>query len=618
MENRFGFRDLLISFLLVLLIAVVALGMKQLDRQWVLIQSMLDQGREQTELLARIQRTLAEGVPTAAATTQSTSATQYPKGDAFEYLKEAENKPDFARGDWLISNFGTKLPKITPLISTDEYGAILQARVIESLNFRDPTTLEYRPQLATDWQISDDGLTLTFELRHGVTFSDGEPFTADDVVYSYNLVMNPKIDAPRIRAYFDKIKSVEKDGDFKVIFKMTEPYFEALDLCGGINVLPKHFYSKYSDEEINTNPGLLMGTGPYKMGDPAGWRPGQKVEVFRNETYWGEPPTFNRIVYLEVEEEAAEETMFGNGELDIFGPEPEQYIRLVHDPRTTAHANHLEYNNLLAGYSFIAWNEKRGGKPTLWADPRLRKAMTLLTDRQRIAKEIYLGYATVVSGPFDPNSPQADPSIKPLPYDPDAAKKLLADAGYADRNGSGVLQGPDGQPLRIKLSYPSGSATVERVVLLLKDTYAKAGVTLEPDPEDWPIMMKKLDTRDFDAITLSWGGAIESDLYQEFDSSQQADQGDNFMGYSNPELDKVVREARRTVDDAKRMELWHKAHAILNDDQPYTFLLSHQALVLMDKRIQNVKRSKVSLNFVSLYSMPNPWFVPKPMQKYSE
>jgi peptide/nickel transport system substrate-binding protein len=620
MENRFSFKDLVLAALVILLIIVVWLGMKQADRQWLVLQAIKDQGNDQTRMLASIQRTLEEGIsvgnPANGSSSQPTTKASA-SDDPFFYLKEAEKKPDFARGDWLIDNFATKLPRVTPLISTDLYADWVQAHVLEGLIFRDPDTLEYRPQLARSWQVSPDGLTFTFQLRKGIRFSDGEPFTADDVLYSFNLVMNPKINAPRQRAYYEKVKSLEKHGDFEVVFTMKEPYFESLDLCGTISVLPKHFFSKFGDEEINQNPGLLMGTGPYKMPDPSGWRPGQKVELVRNETYWGNAGTFDRITFLEVQEEAAEETMFGNGELDVYATQPEQYLRLLKDPKTSAHANHFEFESPMNGYSFVAWNERRKDKPTLFADARVRRAMTMLVDRDRICQEVFRGYAKPISGPFAAGSPQADPAIKPIPYDPEGAKKLLAEAGFEDKNGEGVLKGKDGEPFRFKLTYGSGNATTERVFLFMKDNFAKGGVTMELNPVDWPVLMKALDNRDFDAVTLAWGGGIESDLYQEFDSSQIADQGDNFMSYKNEKLDVVMREARRTVDTPARIALWRKAHAILADDQPYTFLFSRMSLRFMDKRIQNVRKSKIGLNYIYRYTMPMPWYVPKAMQKYS-
>ena len=149
-------------------------------------------------------------------------------------------------------------------------------------------------------------MVLTFLLRKGVLFSNGEPMTADDVVYSYEFLNNPKINCPRLRGYLENIKSVEKKDEGTIVFTMKKSYFQSLDLCGTLTIVSKPFMSKFKEEEINTNPGLMLGTGPYRMPDPQGWRPGQKIELVRNERYWGLAPTFDRCVFLEVEEEAAD------------------------------------------------------------------------------------------------------------------------------------------------------------------------------------------------------------------------------------------------------------------------------------------------------------------------
>ncbi|HWE02820.1 MAG TPA: ABC transporter substrate-binding protein [Tepidisphaeraceae bacterium] len=628
MENRFGFKDLVLATLVILLIVVVWLGMVQLDRVFVALKDIRQNnsggngaggGEEINRRLSAIERMLNDAGPATLRPAHSTTnpAEEYPHGDPFANIKEAEKQPDFARGDWLIDNLGTKLKTLTYPVASDLYSAWIQARVLDSLIYQDPDTLEYRPQLARDWNVSADGMVLTFLLRRGVLFSDGTPLTADDVVYSYEFLNNPKINCPRIRGYLENIKSVQKKDEDTIVFTMKKTYFQSLDLCGTLNIVSREFMSQFKEEEINTNPGLILGTGPYRTPDPQSWRPGKKIELVRNELYWGVAPPIDRCVYLEVEEEAAEETMFDNGELDVFATQPEQYKRLLADPNTAKHANHYEYDSPMTGYFYIAWNEKRAGKDTLFTDKRVRRAMTMLTDRQRICHDVYLDYATPTSGPFAASSQQADPSIKLWPYDVAAAKALLEEVGFKDRDGSGVLKNDRGEPFKFRLTYGANNATFERVVLLLKDTYAKAGVTLEQDPVDWPVLQKKLDQRDFDAIALGWGGTPESDLYQEFDSSQIADQGDNFMSYSDPKLDAVVEKARITVDKPARMTLWHEAHAILHEDQPYTFLCSRKSLRFMDKRIENVRRSKLGLNYIYVFSMPNPWYVPKAMQRYS-
>ncbi len=644
MENRFGIKDLILYTMVIVLMVMVWLSMAQRDRQWPKILELQQAVENQTRDLAAIRRQLNEGIVIGqgAATRPALDA----KDDPFARLKAAQALPGFANGDWLIDNFGTKVPTLTPIVSSDVYGTIVQNRVLETLVYRDPYTLEDVPLLATSWQIKDNSdawkayveplreqgvsdevlfadpdlpvaLEIVFQLRHGVTFSDGVPMTADDVVWTFDWIMNPQVNAPRERAYYQKIKSVEKLGDYEVVFKFREPYFESFGLAGGISVMPRHFYEKYTPEQFNTSPGLLLGTGPYAMVNPTGWRPGDQIEVVRNERYWGEPATFDRLIWFQVEADAASMTMFKNGEVDLFGATPEQYQLLKQDQEVMKRSQSFEYESPISGYSYIAWNQKRDGKATRFADKRVRQAMTMLTDRQRIIDELFLGYGKVADGPFTHLGKQAAPDVSPHPFNPDKARALLKEAGFEDRNGDGVIESPTGEPFIFKLSYPSSSDLYQRIVLFLKDTYARAGITLEPDPQDWPIIVERLNKRNYDAITLGWTGGIETDIYQMFHSDQTRDGGDNIMSYVNPELDRLIDAARSTVNEEARMPLWHQAHRILHEDQPYTFMMNRMSLVFLDQRIANVEESKLGLNYVSRQVMPVPWFVPKDQQKWN-
>ena len=618
MGNRFGVKDFVALLLRLGLLVSAWLSMKQRDREWDLLQSMASQSAQQSTDLSAIRRILSRGVQLGGGTGVATSQPAV-VNDPFVYLKQAQDQPDFAPGDWLVDNFEGKIGRLTPFVSTDLYSHIVESRVTECLGYLDPDTMEYRPMLASSWTPSDDGLTYTFQLRKGVTFSDGQPLTADDVVWTFNWIENEAVQAPQERAQYDKVKDVRKISDYEVAFHFKERFFQSLGNLCSMKILPKHFYSKYTPQQFNDSTGLLMGSGPYRMKDPTSWKPGDQIELVRNERYWGEPPTFDRVVYYQVEEESAYLTMFKNREVDIFAAEPEQYRLLLKDPEVMKRVNHFELDSPLTGYAYVAWNQKRNGKPTPFADKRVRQAMTMLTDRQRICSEVFLGYAYPVSGPFFPGSPQEDPSVKLWPYDPDRAKALLREAGYYDRDGSGTLTGPDGRPFEITLSYPSKYLTYERVVLFLKDSYARAGIKLNPDPVDFPILLKKLSNRDFDAISLAWAREDpEDDIFQMFDSSQIQDNGDDFMSYQNPELDKLIRQARTTVDEKTRMPMWQACHRILHEDQPYTFLFSRKSLVFVDNRIHNVRPSKLALNYVSRFDMPIPWYVPKAMQKWGK
>jgi peptide/nickel transport system substrate-binding protein len=406
---------------------------------------------------------------------------------------------------------------------------------------------------------------------------------------------------------------------YTVVFKLKKVYYQMLAIFGSdMLIMPEHFVSKFAPNEYNENPGILMGTGPWRLRDPAGWRPGQRIELVRNERYWGTKPAFNRIIYLEVEEEAPQSTMYQNGQVDWLPCTPEQYDNLKKDKKTLDRSQTLEYISMLGGYNYIGWNQQRQNRPTYFADKRVRQAMTMLIDRQRMAKELWRGYASVANGPFSSQGKQAAADVTPWPYDVERAKKLLAECGLSDKNGDGVLEGPDGNTFRFELMYPSKSDITQRTALILKDSFASAGIVMELKPTDWPTMLELLKQSDFDGCLLGWSSSVESDPYQIFHSSQQNDQGDNRTHYTSAELDKLIDQARVELNVDKRMQLWQAVARILHEDQPYTFLLERKALRFVDKRIKNIEYTRMGVNRMNMEVQPDPWYVPAAEQKYTE
>jgi peptide/nickel transport system substrate-binding protein len=640
MENRFGIKDFFLFLLLGAIIVLVVVALFEVDRQWQPIADLQASVKKQDAALRDIKDQLSSGIALAvpggvAAHGSSTSqpTTGPADSDPFARILAAQKLPDYANGGVLVDAFSTRVSKLTPMLSTDAYASIVQSYVLESLATRDPDTLEWSPLLSTGWQIEDhskeyaqavdalkkagkndeqiakdpsvpDAIQIKFKMRPGVRFSDGVPLTADDVVFTYRFTMDPKINSPRDKAYLQRITKLEKTAPDEVTFTYHEPYFQAFELAAGFTVLPEHFYGRFTPEQFNQSVGYLMGSGPYRLPDPTGWKPGTLIQVVRNENYWGVKPAFDRMIWQEISNDAAHLAAFRNGDIDLFGASPEQYKEMIADPGLIQRTQHYEYQNPIGGYRYVAWNEKRNGQPTVFADKRVRQAMAMLIDRQRLIQEIMLGYAVPATGPFNPLSKQSNPDVKAWPHDVVQAQALLREAGYEDRNNDHVIEDKNGVPFRFKLTYPSGSVNYEKMVLFLKDSYARAGIILEPDPLDWSVVLERLNHKNFDAVTLGWTAGIETDIYQMFDSSQAGADGDNFMSYANPELDRIIHTARATVDEEARMTLWRRAHQILHEDQPYMFLFFPKNLVFLSVRIHNVQKVKLGLN-------PRvEWFIP--------
>src|SRR5688572_13590508 len=331
MENRFGIKDFFLYVLILALIFTAFMAMWQYDRQFKEIIKIKQLVNDQTSDLMSIKRQLASEVVArpapgsgrggTAATQQSTTSTaageQSPDANQyFKYMEEAETKPGFARGDWYVDNFGTKIGKLTPFLATDVYQRYVEYNVMDAMASRDPYTLEYVPMAASGWEISPDGLRMVFHLRPEVVLAERMPLTADDVVFTFDWVRNPEVDAARDRAYLTMLKDVKKLDTHTVEFTFTEPYFKNFETVAGARIMAKHFYSRFTPAQYNEKVGLMFGSGPYRLEDPENWTPGQLVQLVRNERYWGVPPTFNRISFREIQEEAARMVMYGNQETD--------------------------------------------------------------------------------------------------------------------------------------------------------------------------------------------------------------------------------------------------------------------------------------------------------------
>lgn len=662
MERRFGLKDVLVIVLLAAILVSIWLAMVQFDRQWQTVQQVETKVDEHTatliaqekqiremrtsirklaeapqtppalmEAIAQIQtglKQLSEGQLDGDALQQQLAALQErinavereaaaalpPADEYFDRLQEARDNENFAYGDWFVDAFGQTVGKLTPIIQTDAYQSRIEQFVLESLIVRDPDTFEWRPWIAHDWQVSDDGITIRFDLREDVVFSNGEPLTADDVVYTYELIMNPDINAPALRSYYDNFESVTAEGDYRVVFRMKQPYFKSLEFSGGIPILSRAFYEQFTPQQFNEMPGLLVGSGPYKLDvDPREWRPGTgKVELVRNDRYWGPRPSFDRLVWREISDQTAELTSFRNREIDLYGVQPEKYNRLKDDQDLLDHADLYVLEAPTFGYRYIGWNQRREGEATFFADRRVRQAMTLLTNRREMAEQLMAGLATVATGPFHYLGPQANPDVEPWPYHPDRARELLADAGWTDRDGDGVLENAAGDEFRFKLIYPSSNENYRQMAFYLQDAYERAGLVMEPDPTEWNTMLQRIDERDFDAITLGWTGNIEGDPKQIFHSESMAEGGSNYVSYANEQLDALIDKARLSLDVDERMAMWHEVHRILHDDQPYTFLFFSKSPVFIDKRIHNVKVTRTGLNDRT------EMYVPKPLQLWTK
>jgi peptide/nickel transport system substrate-binding protein len=515
------------------------------------------------------------------------------------------NKQPGDEGDWLVQHLGGEPRSLNP-ISVDytmESIRVCERNIFETLFYYDLDFdgVKLKPVLAESLKVSDDGLEMTVKLKENIWFSDGTPITADDVVFTFETIMNPRIDVADLRGYYQNIKEVVKTDNKTVKFIFNELYWKTLESVGVFEVLPKHIYQFKDPNEFNKRISNPVGSGPYIFDR---WDVGQQIILKRNENYWGKKPNMKKMVFKIITNSTAALQALRSHDIDYMEPRSEQFAEVSKDEQFKKEFNILSYWEPSGGYAYIGWNENT----PYFKDSKVRLAMTHIINRKAIVEYLLKGNATVISGPFYLYGKQNDPNIKPWPYDPNYAKQLLKKAGWADTDKDGILD-KNGIPFRFKFSYPAESQTGEGIAKLLKDDGAKVGIDVIADPVEWSIFIEKMNSGQFDACMSGWAGTIESDPYQLFHSSQMKDRGNNRVGFNNKEADALIEESRRTLDENKRYALYHKFHQLLHQEQPYTFLFSKPTFGFIDKRFENVNVHKLGVDTFE-------WYVPKEKQRY--
>ncbi len=528
-------------------------------------------------------------MPATSAVQKSTTEEQYP-GD---------------EGDWLVWAFPVE-PKTLNLISVsrDIYSKwMVFETVFEPLLTYDYDEVKLVPCLAESYEVSQDGLEITFRLKDDVWFSDGVAVTADDVIFTYETVINPKIDAADVAQSYIDVDKIERIDDKTVRFTMKRPHFLAMEILSfwDIGIYPKHIYDFKSEAEFNKRLSNPIGSGPYVFEK---WDVGDKITFRRNENYRGPKPKIKKIVYKFIINDKARLQALRSGDVDIIIPAPDQFMDVIKDENFKNSFRCLAYWNPGVPFYYIGWNQAT----PFFSDRRVRLAMTSLLDRQAIIRYLLKSSGQIINGPFFIYGKENNPDIKPWPYDPNRAAQLLDEAGWKDSDGDGIRD-KDGIPFKFKFSYSADYYLYQNLAAILKDSAAKLGIEVTADPVEWSILITRISDQKFESMVMGWGGAIIDDYYQIFHSSQIGNRGSNYVGFKNAEADRLLEQIRRTLDEQKRIELSHKVHSILHYEQPYTFLFTRPTYRIVAPRFENVIVHKLGVK-------EEEWFVPKEKQKY--
>lgn len=328
------------------------------------------------------------------------------------------------------------------------------------------------------------------------------------------------------------------------------------------------------DSAFNRHP---IGSGPFRFVE---WQTDEFVHLRRNDDYWEGPPEYKDYYFRIVPDQLTQEVEFRSGAIDYYSALPHQVARYKKNDA------YQSFSSLGFGYTYIGYNNR---KP-LFADRNVRRALGMAINVDEIIKYLLYGEGKRVTGPYPQNTEWYNPEVKPLPYDPEGARRLLEKAGWKP-NPDGWLE-KNGKVFEFNLITNSGNPIRKNIMTIVQNSWKKIGVKCNTQYFEWAVFLQDfINTGSFDATVLGWSMGIDPDLYQIFHSSQAGPQQLNFVGYKNPRADELILRIRQEYNHARQRELAHELHRVIAADQPYTFLFVGLATRVLDKKIVIVERT---------------------------
>ncbi len=508
-----------------------------------------------------------------------------------------DGKP--AYGDAIIIGSIGDATNLIPVISSDSASHEVAGFIYNGLVKYDK---DYNivGDLAESWEISDDNLTITFHLRKDVTWQDGVPFTSDDVMYTYKLM----IDTNTPTAYagdFLLVKEASAPDPYTFIVTYAQPLAPAL-ISWGFWMMPKHLLegTDITTSKLSRDP---VGTGPYRFKE---WSTGEKIVLDSYHDYFEGRPYIDRIIYRIIPDTATMFLELKSGGVDWMGLSPIQYKHQTDD--ASFKKDFVTYQYLANGYAYLGFNLN----DPKFVDKRVRQAISYAIDKQEIIDIVLLGLGEIATGPYKPGTWQYNGDVKRYDYDPKKAKELLADAGWTDTDGDGIID-KDGVPFEFTIVTNQGNDLRAKSAELIQNKLADVGIKVNIRIVEWAAFLSEfIDPKDFEAIILGWNILQDPDLYDVWHSSKIGPDELNHVSFKNAEVDRLLEEGRRTYDQDERKKCYDRIQEILAEEAPYVFLYIPYALPAVSSRFKGIEPAPagISYNF-------NEWYVPEDLQRYT-
>jgi ABC-type transport system substrate-binding protein len=533
-------------------------------------------------------------------------------------------------GGTLKTYLGTDPKGFNPLTENSADVAYLSNYCLSTLC----TRLRERPEvwvfdLAEYVDISNDYKTYKFIIRKGVKWqmplvnlSDPKfawlkkvdrEITSRDFKFAYELIMNPQVQYSHGRLYYQDIERVEAPDRYTFVIHWKRKVYNSVWVSLAFTPIPEFLYachengSRFPEESLGLEfnehwyNNKILSCGQYFFKE---WKKGVSLTLQRNPDFHGRRGHFNRIFYLIIRDDDQALLNLKTRDIEYGGLRMSQYKQEVLEKGDTgmfyrrgedAVANQkIQFDTYLRfGYYYLGYNMEN----PKFRDPRVREAMTYACPRRKILREIFQDLGEVVTGPIFRYHPYYNKKVKERPYDLDKARELLAEAGWMDTDGNGLLDKVvDGKRIEFEFSLLvyGHSKEYQALATIFKESLRNIGVNLKSEPLDWALMQKKMESREFEAYTGGWALGWEVDPYQLW-HSKMADmpKSSNMVGFRNKESDDIIEKGRVTFNDIERAKLFKRFHEILYNEQPYTFLFCLNSIPAWWESVQGVRFSLI-------------------------
>jgi peptide/nickel transport system substrate-binding protein len=488
---------------------------------------------------------------------------------------EDPEEPEATEGGTLIYGRGGDSTALDPITTTEGEAFRVTENIFESLLTYGEQDTTIQPNLAKDWDVSEDGLTYTFYLEEGVQFHDGTPFNAEAVVYNFNRWMNGNADLYPYYTMFGGFKgdeghiieSVEATEEYTVVFKLKRPQAPFLKnlAMSPFGMASPTALEKLGEEGFNQNP---VGTGPFKFVE---WKREESITLEKNENYWKEGlPKLDRVIYTVIPDNSARLNALLSGDVDIIdGINPTDIEQIKNNPDLQI----IERPSMNVGYLGFTVN-----RDTPLAEREVRIALSHAVPKQDLIDAFYGGYAEPAKTVMPPSVEGYNDEIEDYEYNPKLAKQMLADAGYPDGFEFDLWYMPVSRPY-----IPEG----EKIAEVIQQSFAEIGVKANLKTVDWATYLDMATAGEFDAFLLGWtgdNGDADNFIYTLLDKDSIGSNNNTF--YSNDELHDILIEAQTITDQEKRNELYKQAQVIIHEDAPWIPLVHSTPVVVAKKSVQ--------------------------------